>query len=140
MKLHNFCFLQEILPTPLHSVTAFHIGQVSAAVLVIGLAFGHTAVQSSQAHLCHHTGVGGPALPGLPGSMALVPVTIRAPDGCLTMAYQLQPVPPFGSQDGPLTDVSGKMHIHLPITPCLDSSAVHVYWQAANPKVSLTAH
>ena len=41
--------------------------------------------------------------------MALVPITLQAPDGGVTVAYQLQPVPPFPPQDTGLTDVSGSI-------------------------------
>ena len=56
--------------------------------------------------LGHFNGIAGI---GGPNSMALVPITLQAPDGGVTVAYQLQPVPPLPSQDTGLTDVSGSI-------------------------------
>lgn len=39
--------------------------------------------------------------------MALVPVMLRGPDGSVTSAFQLQPVPPFYTQEAPIAGVSG---------------------------------
>lgn len=53
--------------------------------------------------------------------MALVPITLQAPDGGVTVAYQLQPVPPFPPQDTGLTDVSGSILRLVKLQLCHES-------------------
>ncbi len=53
--------------------------------------------------------LGGPAGPGPAGPMALVPVMLQNPDGTLTAAYQVQPVPPAGfATEGIPTELAGQ--------------------------------